>query len=102
MSTSKFKKLLDTGDYRKIIGLHTHWKINLTNKQLDRVVETAVNQVGVNLNTASVELLEHISGLSAAISQNIVDYREENGSFTNRKQLKKVKRLQDHIQYKYK
>lgn len=39
MSTSKFKKLLDTGDYRKIIGLHTHWKINLTNKQLDRVLK---------------------------------------------------------------
>ncbi|WP_395317892.1 Tex family protein [Fructilactobacillus frigidiflavus] len=62
-------------------------------QQLDRVVETAVNQVGVNLNTASPELLEHISGLSATISQNIVDYREANGSFTNRNQLKKVKRL---------
>ena len=39
MSTSKFKELLDTGDYRKIIGLHTHWKINLTNKQLDKVLQ---------------------------------------------------------------
>lgn len=39
MSTSKFKKLLDKGDYRRIIGLHTHWKINLTNKQLDRVLK---------------------------------------------------------------
>ncbi|POH05540.1 RNA-binding transcriptional accessory protein [Fructilactobacillus lindneri] len=61
--------------------------------QLSRVVETAVNQVGVNLNTASPELLEHISGLSKAISNNIVSYREENGSFVNRSQLKKVKRL---------
>ena len=39
MSTSKFKKLLDKGDYRRIIGLHTHWKINLTNKKLDRVLK---------------------------------------------------------------
>ena len=39
MSTSKFKRLLDTGDYRRIIGLHTHWKINLTDKQLNRVLK---------------------------------------------------------------
>lgn len=39
MSTSKFKKLLDTEDYRRIIGLYTHWKINLTDKQLDRVLK---------------------------------------------------------------
>lgn len=62
-------------------------------QQLDRVVETAVNQVGVNLNTASPELLEHISGLSSTISKNIVLFREENGSFSNRNQLKQVKRL---------
>lgn len=80
-------KAVGVGQYQHDVS-ETH-----LDKQLDRVVETAVNQVGVNLNTASVELLEHISGLSAAISQNIVDYREENGSFTNRKQLKKVKRL---------
>lgn len=46
MSTSKFKKLLDTGDYRKIIGLHTHWKINLTNKQLDRVLKLKTKKEG--------------------------------------------------------
>lgn len=62
-------------------------------EQLDFVVETAVNQVGVNLNTASATLLRHISGLTKTTAQNIVDYREENGLFTNRKQLKDVKRL---------
>lgn len=46
MSTSKFKELLDTGDYRKIIGLHTHWKINLTNKQLDRVLKLKTKKEG--------------------------------------------------------
>lgn len=61
--------------------------------QLDRVIETAVNQVGVNLNTASPDLLEHVSGLSKSIAQNIVTYRDENGMFSNRNQLKKVKRL---------
>ena len=62
-------------------------------EQLDFVVETAVNQVGVNLNTASATLLQHISGLTKATAENIVIFREENGLFTNRKQLKKVKRL---------
>lgn len=62
-------------------------------EQLDFVVETAVNQVGVNLNTASATLLRHISGLTKTTAENIVDYREENGLFTSRKQLKKVKRL---------
>ncbi|WP_429970554.1 Tex family protein [Fructilactobacillus sp. Tb1] len=80
-------KAVGVGQYQHDVS-ETH-----LDKQLDRVVETAVNQVGVNLNTASPELLEHISGLSSAISQNIVNYREENGSFTNRNQLKKVKRL---------
>lgn len=61
--------------------------------QLDFVVETAVNQVGVNLNTASAALLRHISGLTKTTAQNIVDFRAENGLFDNRKQLKKVKRL---------
>ncbi|MFB9768541.1 Tex family protein [Lactiplantibacillus modestisalitolerans] len=61
--------------------------------QLDNVVETAVNQVGVNLNTASAELLTHISGLSATIATNIVAYRDENGRFASRPQLKKVPRL---------
>lgn len=62
-------------------------------ERLDFVVETAVNQVGVDLNTASATLLRHISGLTKTTAQNIVEYREENGLFTNRKQLKKVKRL---------
>ena len=62
-------------------------------EQRDFVVETAVNQVGVNLNTASAVLLRHISGLTKTTAQNIIDFREENGLFTNRKQLNKVKRL---------
>jgi uncharacterized protein len=61
--------------------------------QLDFVVETAVNQVGVNLNTASSTLLQHISGLTKTTAQNIVEYREEKGLFRNRKQLKEVSRL---------
>lgn len=62
-------------------------------EQLDFVVETAVNQVGVNVNTASAALLKHISGLTKTTAENVVTYREENGKFTSRAQLKKVKRL---------
>ncbi|MQS76089.1 Tex family protein [Companilactobacillus halodurans] len=62
-------------------------------EKLDRVVETAVNQVGVNLNTASPELLTHISGLTATTAKNIVKFRNENGAFSNRQSLKKVPRL---------
>lgn len=62
-------------------------------EQLDRVVETAVNQVGVDLNRASVELLTHISGLTARTATNIVAYRDEIGTFTTRVQLKQVPRL---------
>ncbi|GAY72590.1 Tex family protein [Lentilactobacillus kosonis] len=62
-------------------------------EKLDQVVETAVNRVGINLNTASPELLVHISGLSKTIASNIVTYRNENGSFISRKQLTKVPRL---------
>jgi uncharacterized protein len=62
-------------------------------EQLDFVVETAVNQVGVNVNTASAALLKHISGLTKTTAENVVAYREENGKFTSRSQLKKVKRL---------
>ncbi|MTV82358.1 Tex family protein [Secundilactobacillus folii] len=62
-------------------------------QQLDRVVETAVNQVGVDLNRASIELLTHISGLSEQTAANVVAYREENGSFQSRPELKKVPRL---------
>lgn len=60
---------------------------------LDGVVEDSVNSVGVDLNTASYSLLEHIAGISKAIAKNIIAYREENGDFTSRVQLKKVKRL---------
>ncbi|HHB0717982.1 TPA: Tex family protein [Enterococcus faecium] len=62
-------------------------------EQLDFVVETAVNQVGVDVNTASPQLLQHISGLNKTTAQNIVIYREEKGEFTARTQLKKVPRL---------
>lgn len=62
-------------------------------EQLDFVVETAVNQVGVDVNTASPQLLQHISGLNKTTAQNIVTYREENGAFDTRTQLKKVPRL---------
>lgn len=62
-------------------------------EQLDRVVETAVNQVGVNLNTASPELLTHISGLTATTANNIVKFRNENGAFNKRQDLKAVPRL---------
>lgn len=61
--------------------------------QLDFVVETAVNQVGVNLNTASSALLEHVSGLTKTAANNIVAYRESEGQFTTRDQIKQVKRL---------
>ena len=60
---------------------------------LDHVVESCVNSVGVNLNTASRHLLTYVSGLGPVLAQNIVDYRRENGAFTSRTQLKKVPRL---------
>ena len=60
---------------------------------LDGVVEDSVNSVGLDLNTASYSLLEHIAGISKTIAKNIIAYREENGDFTSRAQLKKVKRL---------
>ena len=60
---------------------------------LGGVVEDCVNKVGVDLNTASVSLLEYISGISKTIAKNIVDYREENGKFTSRSQLLKVAKL---------
>ncbi|MHC5373791.1 Tex family protein [Enterococcus sp. LJL120] len=62
-------------------------------EQLDIVVETAVNQVGVDLNTASPQLLQYVSGLNKTTAQNVVNYREENGEFASRPQLKKVPRL---------
>ena len=60
---------------------------------LDFVVMTAVNQVGVNVNTASVQLLQYVAGLNKTVAENIVKYREENGPFTNREQLLQVPRL---------
>ncbi|MCO4331411.1 Tex family protein [Staphylococcus hyicus] len=60
---------------------------------LDFVVETAVNQVGVNVNTASSTLLQHVAGLSKPIANNIIQYREENGTIKHHKEIKKVKRL---------
>ena len=65
------------------------------NESLDFVIETSVNQVGVNVNTASHILLEHVAGLSPSISKNIVKYREENGGFKTRNDIKKVPRLGD-------
>lgn len=62
-------------------------------QRLQQVVESCVNSVGVDLNTASPELLSYVSGLGKSLAQNIVDYRKENGPFKNRKQLLKVKRL---------
>lgn len=61
--------------------------------QLDFVIETAVNRVGVNLNTASSALLERIAGLNKTTANNIVKFREENNEFTNRKQIKDVSRI---------
>ncbi|WP_019864254.1 Tex family protein [Methylovulum miyakonense] len=62
-------------------------------RSLDAVVEDCVNAVGVDVNTASVPLLKQVSGLSTSVSENIVAYRNEHGSFTNREQLKKIPRL---------
>ncbi|WP_143307277.1 Tex family protein [Chitinophaga vietnamensis] len=64
-------------------------------QSLDRVVVSCVNNVGVNLNTASKHLLAYVSGLGPSLAENIVKYRKENGAFSNRMQLKKVHRLGD-------
>ncbi|HAN19256.1 MAG: RNA-binding transcriptional accessory protein [Bacteroidetes bacterium GWC2_33_15] len=63
--------------------------------KLDQVVESCVNNVGVNLNTASKHLLTYISGLGPQLAQNIVDYRKEHGAFKSRKDLQSVKRMGD-------
>ena len=62
-------------------------------KSLDQTVESCVNSVGVDLNTASIHLLTYVSGLGPALAKNIVEYRRENGAFSSREQLKKVPRL---------
>ncbi|MEB6266987.1 RNA-binding transcriptional accessory protein [Staphylococcus haemolyticus] len=76
------------------VGQYQH---DVNQKELESaltfVVETAVNQVGVDVNTASKSLLQYVSGLSSAIAQNIVDYREENGAIKHNKEISKVKRL---------
>ncbi|MCL2677173.1 MAG: RNA-binding transcriptional accessory protein [Streptococcaceae bacterium] len=64
-------------------------------ENLDFVVETVVNQVGVNVNTASPSLLSHVSGLNKTLASNVVSYREENGALSSRSDLKKVPRLGD-------
>ncbi|AMO92624.1 S1 RNA binding domain protein [Corynebacterium simulans] len=76
------------------VGQYQH-DVNQTSlaRTLDGVVEDAVNGVGVDLNTASVPLLERVAGVNSTIANNIVAYRDENGSFASRKELKKVPRL---------
>lgn len=78
------------------VGQYQH-EVNQTNLKhaLDDVVVSAVNSVGVDLNTASPYLLSYVSGLGLSLAENIVDYRQENGPFTARTELKKVKRLGD-------
>jgi uncharacterized protein len=63
---------------------------NKLKEELDRIVESCVNHVGVDLNTASKHLLTYVSGLSATLAKNIVEYRAKNGAFTSREDLKKV------------
>ena len=63
------------------------------NDSLTFIVETAVNQVGVNINTASASLLQYVSGLSKTVAENVLKMRNENGKFTSRTQLKKIPRL---------
>lgn len=78
------------------VGQYQHdMKQKRLGEVLDGVVEECVNSVGADLNTASVSLLQRIAGISATIAQNIVKYREENGLFTSRNQLKKVSKLGD-------
>ncbi|MEM1485110.1 Tex family protein [Oscillospiraceae bacterium PP1C4] len=76
------------------VGQYQH---DMPPKRLDEtltgVVENCVNRVGVDLNTASAPLLSYVSGLSAAVAKNVVTYREENGAFTGRTQIKKVPKL---------
>ncbi len=76
------------------VGQYQH-DVNQTllKESLDRTVESAVNAVGINLNTASKHLLTYVSGLGPTLAKSIVEYRSENGQFTSRVQLKKVPRL---------
>jgi protein Tex len=78
------------------IGLYQH-DVNQYNlsEALDNVVESAVNQVGVDLNTASASLLKYVAGVNSRVADNVVKFREEKGAFTSRRQLKEVKGLGD-------
>lgn len=80
-------KAIGVGQYQ-----HDVTQSKLTDS-LDFVVSTAVNKVGVNVNTASVSLLKYVSGLSSTVAQNVVKHRESNGPFKNREELKKVPKL---------
>ena len=66
-------------------------------ERLDNVVESCVNSVGVNLNTASKQLLSYVSGIGPALAQNILDHRDQNGAFTSRSELHKVKRVGEKV-----
>ena len=80
------------------VGLYQHDvdQIKLS-ESLDRVVESCVNGVGVDLNTASASLLNYVSGINSRVAENIVQYREEHGKFPNRGMIKDVKGLGDVI-----
>ncbi len=80
-------KSIGVGQYQHAVNQ------NALKESLDEVVESCVNSVGVNVNTASKHLLTHISGISATLAQNIVDYRNQNGAFKSRKELMKVPRM---------
>ncbi|MBO9151379.1 Tex family protein [Chitinophaga sp. GCM10012297] len=82
-------KAIGVGQYQHDVN-QSHLK-----QSLDRVVVSCVNNVGVNLNTASKHLLAYVSGLGPSLAENIVKYRKENGAFKNRQELKKVTRLGD-------
>ena len=82
-------KAIGVGQYQHDVN-QSHLK-----QSLDRVVVSCVNNVGVNLNTASKHLLAYVSGLGPSLAENIVKFRKENGAFRNRQELKKVSRLGD-------
>jgi uncharacterized protein len=78
------------------VGLYQHdVDQKLLNQKLDNVVESCVNYVGVNLNTASVSLLTHVSGLNKRIAENIIKFREKTGKFNSREELREVSGLGD-------
>lgn len=80
------------------VGLYQHDVVEKRlNESLDFVVEKAVNQVGVNINTASPSLLKYVSGLNKKVIDKIIDYREKNGKFVSRDELKKKKVLSDKV-----